>query len=122
MEEMNMAIIFTTDQRQRLAENALMLRRSQASNPVPVVHLFHPSGCGHWLLVSMRAKEPYIAYGIADLGLGFVEYGPIDLQELADLRVQVDDAWSPKARKDSYLKDGKRHARLNIDLVEPEAA
>lgn len=117
-----MAIIFTSEQRQRLADNALMFRRSQASNPLPVLHLFHASGRGHWLLVSMNAKEPYLAYGIADLGLGFVEYGPIDLQELADLPVQLDANWSPKARMNAYLKDGERHARLNIDLVEPEAA
>lgn len=114
-----MTINLTPAQRQALIDNDLVMARNPEHDPVPIVHLFQSYGPAKWLLVSMAAHEAHLAWGIADLGLGYVEEGLIDLREIATLRVERDNWWSPKARFSAYLNDSARTGRLNTALVDP---
>lgn len=53
---------------------------------LPVVKLFTPDAQCTWLLTEIDPEDPDIAYGLCDLGLGFVELGPVSLTELESLR------------------------------------
>ena len=53
---------------------------------VPVVKLFTPDGSATWLLTEMDPEDHDIVYGVCDLGLGCVEYGPVRVSELRVIR------------------------------------
>lgn len=52
----------------------------------PVVKLFTPDGNATWLLTELDSREPHIAFGLCDVGLGFPELGYVSLTELGTLR------------------------------------
>lgn len=53
----------------------------------PVVNLFLPGTACTWLLTEIDPEFHNIAYGLCDLGMGFPEIGPVDLDELLSIRV-----------------------------------
>ena len=52
----------------------------------PVVKLFTPDAGATWLLHSMDDEDPDILWGLADLGMGYPEYGPVRRSELESIR------------------------------------
>jgi hypothetical protein len=51
----------------------------------PAVKLFTPDGNATWLLTEIDPLKPDMAFGLCDLGLGFLELGYINLFELTAL-------------------------------------
>jgi hypothetical protein len=47
--------------------------------------LFNPAGAATWLLTSLDSDDDTL-WCVADLGLGFVEYGTVSLSELESIR------------------------------------
>lgn len=78
--------LLTAEQRRKLIENGRQAEKNPEFDPYPVVKLFTPDAAATWLLAWIDPTEPDIAFGIADLGLGFVEYGTMSLDELASIR------------------------------------
>ena len=112
--------LITKAARQQLAEN---FRETECGlNPMdlrPVVKLFYPAGTATWLLAYTLPDQPEIAWGLADLGLGYPETGDIYLPELylfrgrfnlgieRDLHFQADMSigeYLEKARIDGILR------------------
>lgn len=52
----------------------------------PVVKLFTPDAGCTWLISEMDPTDPYLLFGLCDLGLGFPEFGNVYLPELRVLR------------------------------------
>ena len=48
--------------------------------------LFTPDAGATWLLTEIDLKDPDIAFGLCDLGLGYPELGSVSLSEIAALR------------------------------------
>jgi len=120
-----MSFKLNPEQTAMLAKNALTFATDQEADLLPVAKLFQMSGPAKWLLIWLDPADPSFAFGIADLGLGFVEEGLIDLADLAKSRsqigadVELDRFWSPSARCSTYLADGQAHGRLNCKLIDP---
>ena len=53
----------------------------------PVVRIFSPNTYAIWYLMSVNQEENDIAFCIADLGLGHVEFGTVRLSELKEINV-----------------------------------
>jgi len=79
--------LLTPSDREQLLANAVRSRSDPDYDPMPVVKLHIPYHPAIWLLTELDPREPHIAYGLCDLGLGFPEIGSVDLRELTALRV-----------------------------------
>jgi hypothetical protein len=75
--------LFTKQQYERLIENGKM---DMDQDHTPVVKLFTPDAACTWLISAIYPDNTDIAFGLADLGLGFPEMGDIYLPEIAELR------------------------------------
>ena len=88
-----------------------------AFDPKPAVKLFTPDAGATWLLAAMTADET-VGWGVADLGLGFVETGDVDLVELRRLRgrlglpVEIDRWFKPDRSVATYQREGHAAGRL----------
>ena len=60
--------------------------REQDVDHAPVVKLFTPDANATWLLTEVDPKNPDLAFGLCDLGLGAPELGYVSLREVAALR------------------------------------
>jgi len=72
--------LITQDQMQKLIRNGTHEERCKDHLPVVRLYTSHPQM--EWLLAAIDPKEPHIAYGMYDLGLGSPELGYFDLNEL----------------------------------------
>jgi hypothetical protein len=54
---------------------------------VPICKFFNPCGAGTWLIFAREKDEPDILWGLADLGMDYVEYGTISLSELQSVKL-----------------------------------
>ena len=54
-----------------------------------MVKLFLPDSFAKWIICHADGEDSRLLWGLADLGLDIVEYGPVPLQELIDLRGQL---------------------------------
>lgn len=76
----------------------------------PVVKLFTPDAAATWLLSEIDPEDSDIAYGLCDLGLGFVEFGPVRLTEIRTVRgrlglpVERDEHFTPSMTIREYQK------------------
>jgi hypothetical protein len=70
----------TAEQMKQLIKNGA--QEEHCKDHFPVVRLYTAQPQMEWLLASIDPKEPNIAYGIYDLGLGSPELGYFDLNEL----------------------------------------
>ena len=116
-----MTFRFTKPQKTKLfgAWHRLEQARAQGApyDPMPVVKLFTPDAGATWLLAAMSPDET-TAWGVADLGLGFVEMGDVDLAELRQLRgklglpVEIDRRFKPDRTLSAYQREGQAAGRL----------
>jgi hypothetical protein len=77
-----MPLLITPEQREQLIANGHRSRHDPVFDPQPVVKLFTPDASATWLLTELDPDEPNIAFGLADLGLGFLECGSVSLTEI----------------------------------------
>lgn len=72
----------------------------EQDDPLCTVKLFTPDAAATWYIAGVDPDG--LAYGVADLGLGFAEAGDFDLSEIIALRgkfglpVERDLHWTPK--------------------------
>lgn len=76
----------------------------------PIVKLFNPYGAGTWLITEIDPEDHDIAWCLADLGMGFAEFGTVRLSELAGLRhqfgfplIERDRHWEPAGPISAYI-------------------
>lgn len=108
--------LLTPEQYDQLVANgkrqAAVMGTNQEIDFNPVVKLFNPALGHYWLLTEIQA-EPDIAFGIADLDQGCVEYGQVSLSELASTRavcwIERDKYWKATKSLSQYLQEAKRH-------------
>lgn len=60
--------------------------KNQDFDPLPVVKVFTPDAGATWLLSEIDPEAPEIAFGLADLGMGFPELGRVGLLGLSEVR------------------------------------
>ena len=83
----------------------------------PVCKLFLPWTSGTWLLTEL--DDEYIAFGLADLGMGEPELGYISLDEIYDivgpggLRVERDIHWKATKPLSAYASESRQLGRIN---------
>jgi len=72
----------------RNGEIAARARNRSNGEPdfIPVVKLFTPDAACTWLLTQLDPREPDVAYGLCDLGLGCPELGDVRVSELETVR------------------------------------
>lgn len=102
---------FITDaQFELLLANGLRASEQEDFDPLPVVKLFTPDAGATWLLTSIDPYDHDVAHGLADLGLGFPEIGPVRLSELAVVRgmlhlpIEQDLHFHPDMRLSAYAR------------------
>src|SRR5690554_997843 len=61
---------------------ALAEQGQEFADFIPVVKLFTPDAGCTWLLTELDPKDPDIAFGLCDLGMGCPELGMVRLSEL----------------------------------------
>ena len=87
---------------------ALMQEMGEDDIDLPaVVKLVGAHGLHVWLLSELDTKRPWIAYGLADLGFDCVEYGSVDLEELAafeEANVRRDDEFAAGEPLSAYAE------------------
>ena len=87
-------------------------------DPFPVVKLFYPAGSGTWLLSEIEPDELEIAWAVADLGMGFPEFGTVCLQQLAEfkgfagLRMERDRFFKAKAPISRYIEAARSAGQI----------
>lgn len=88
---MTRAKLFTRKQLEKMLKNWDNVDCSQLK---PVIKLFTPDANAIWLIVAAHKYEvgdnDYLLYGLCDLGLGYVEWGDVSVEELTKLRVPVE--------------------------------
>jgi hypothetical protein len=67
-----------------------------------VLKLFNPTGGQTWLITRLE-DDGDTMWGLADLGLGFIEYGTISLNELTSFRGR----FGLGIERDRWFKGGK---------------
>jgi hypothetical protein len=98
--------------------------RYSAMNEKPVIKLFDPWGQAFWLLVELEpTKEAKfhgdpvdMAFGLADLGLGFPELGYVSVDELRGMTYGPDGP--PRIERDLYFRAEKTLAEYLTDAKE----
>ena len=81
------------DAHEKLLANGLEMEPKKGTEAEPdywpVVKLFFPVGGATWLLTEIDPQDERLAFGLADLGMGFPELGSIWIPELLELSVNV---------------------------------
>ena len=73
----------------------------------PYLKLFNPCGQSTWL-ISEHNTETNEMFGLCDLGMGFVEYGYVSLDELKEVKlpfglsIERDMNWKPEMTLKEY--------------------
>jgi len=67
-----------------------------------VLKLFNPCGAQTWLITQME-PDGDIMYGLADIGMGCVEYGSISLNEIKSVRLP----FGLTIERDMHFRGGK---------------
>ena len=70
----------------QLCANGTLNVAGQDIDPHPVVKLFTPDAQATWLLSEVDPRDPDLAFGLCDLGLGCPELGYVSLAELGSVR------------------------------------
>lgn len=83
--------LLTQSIRDRLLQNgrvrAALLEEGRAEPDfIPVVKLFTPDAGCTWLLTDLDPDDPDLAWGLADLGMGYPELGSVRISELESAR------------------------------------
>ena len=102
--------LFTKEQNEKLLANGRRSLDNADFDPWPVVKLFTPDAGCTWLVTEIDPEEPNRLWVLADLGIGFCEYGTIWLSELLELRgclglpVERDRHWTPQGPISAYIR------------------
>lgn len=117
-----MTKLITTAQMRRLqrqwAEREDARRIGKAYDPQPVLKLFTPDAGATWLIAAI-SPDGQTAWGVCDLGLGFVDIGDVDMAELGAVRgrlglpVERDRWFTPSATLNVYQAQGASAGRLS---------
>ena len=92
--------------------------RDEDFDPLPVVKLFTPDAGATWLLTEIDPDAPEIAFGLADLGMGFPEIGRVSLVELSEVRgmlklpIEQDLHFRATQRLSAYAKEARMAGRI----------
>jgi hypothetical protein len=79
-----------------------------------IFKLFNPVGAATWVITGRDPECHDILYGVADLGMGFVEAGTISLSELESVRLP----FGMKIERDRSFKGGKNiEYYLSLDTL-----
>jgi len=96
-----------TEEIQKKLDNNLKIDESKR---MPYLKLFNPCGAATWLIAEHN-KETGLMFGLCDLGLGFVEYGYVDMKEIKAIKVppfglsiERDTSFEPKMPLSEYAK------------------
>lgn len=73
-----------------------------------IMKLFCPWGAATWIITGRDPEEPDMLYGVADLGMGCVEAGPIYLPEL----MAVKGPFGLKIERDLHFTGGQTLSEL----------
>lgn len=116
-----MSLRFTARQLARLHKNWAAMEAAReiggAFDPEPVVKVFTPDAGATWLIAA-ASPDGRLAFGVADLGQGFVEVGDVDLHELATVRgrlglpVEIDRWFRADRSLWTYQRQGAASGRL----------
>jgi len=122
--------LLTTSQRAMLLDNgrrqAAVKGTSAELDFPPVVKLFNPCGAATWLLTEIAPADESIALGLCDLGMGFPEFGPVSLAELAEYRgrlglgIERDRHFTARAPISVYIRAAYKAGRI-VENVEIES-
>ncbi len=88
-------------------------------DPMPVVKIFSPIGAATWLLCSLDRRDPDIAEGLCDLGLGCPEIGAVRISELEScvlplgLRLERDLYFKPSKTLSQYAEDARARGYIH---------
>ena len=108
-----MTVLITPEQHVQLLANGALFDRNEDFDPLPIVKLFTPDAGCTWLLCSIEADQPEIAWGLYDLGLGCPEMGSVRLGEIAmvrgrlGLRVERDLHFTACKPISAYARDAR---------------
>ena len=79
--------LYTSAQLDQLVANGRKSRESEGDfDPTPVVKWFTPFGSATWLITEIDPENRLLAFGLADLGLGFPETGFVSVSEIQGLK------------------------------------
>ena len=113
---MGKVMLMTKLQREKLLKNGR--EHPDYKTTPPVVKLFTPDAQCTWLLFELVPEDPDMAFGLADLGLGFPEIGYIDLRKIREVRglsglpVERDRHFHPDKSLEAYADEARAQRRI----------
>lgn len=112
-------LLFTDEQREQLLDNGRMQKVAEkCREPIdfyPVVKLFTPKAQAIWLLTELHPRDPDVAFGLCDLGVGFPQLGSVYVSQLQQPHAQ----WGlPPVERDGHFKATKRLSAYTIEARE----
>ena len=121
--------LLTKEQREMLLANGreqAKVKGTKAEKDFwPVVKLFYPAGPATWLLTELDPEEDDdVAWGLADMGMGFPEFGTVRISELesfegiAGLGIERDKFFEAKGPISRYIA-AAHEAGCIVEDIEP---
>jgi hypothetical protein len=110
--------LMTHEQRALLLANGARTAAGEDIDPYPVLKLFTPDGAATWLLTELDPEDPDIAFGLADLGMGFPELGSVSLSEINAVRgrmalpIERDLYFEADKPLSAYAKEARAHGAI----------
>jgi len=115
--------LLTYDAAAMLRANGLLQRTVKGTRREmdfhPVVKLHVPGTGAVWLLTEIDPDEPDIAFGLADLGMGFPELGSVSLGELEAVgknlgfAVEADHTFVADRPLSEYAREARQLGRIS---------
>jgi Protein of unknown function (DUF2958) len=108
--------LFTKEQEAQLLKHGA--DTSEDKDYPPVVKLFTPDAGATWLISEIDPRNPDIAFGLCDLGVGFAEMGCVSISELESVRgaiglpVERDKGFEGKYPLSVYAEAASVHGRI----------
>lgn len=117
--------LLTNEQREQLLENGRAQRdaekRGESIDFYPVVKLFTPEAQAIWLLTELHHRDPDVAFGLCDLGVGSPELGSVCVSELMHIPgpwglppVERDQRFKATKTLSAYSKEAHKHGRVVV--------
>lgn len=114
--------LYTKTQYAQLRANGQQQQTAMAKDedfdPLPVIKLFTPDAGATWLLSEVDPRDPDIAFGLCDLGLGCPELGNVSLTEIRAIRgrfnlpVERDLGFTPDKPLSAYAEEARAHHQI----------
>lgn len=115
--------LLTNPQKAKLLKNGAdnlvhVMKDGKTEDFKPIVKLFTPDAQATWLITEIDPEDQDIAFGLADLGMGYPEIGAFSLSEIAALRgplrlpVERDMYFTAKFGLNQYAENAKAAGRI----------